>query len=121
MKTMKTFPSRLNRRVIKAQLFASVPSCQWPGCAERPTEMHELVTRALTQSNELARNLSFAPELCAALCHEHHVAAHNAQGATETLFRVNIAKYGREAVNRALRAVRDAMRSRLSIELPEGD
>ena len=110
----------MNRTIVRAQLFMWRRQCEWPGCAKRATDMHEVIPRNATEGNETARDLSFQPEIVSMLCHEHHMEAHNGgKTARSTLLRVNTATYGKNRVLGALRAVMDASCHDISYLLEE--
>lgn len=87
-------------------------------CGGRGTDYHELIFRSSTLNNAEARRLSFQQELCALLCQPCHANAHNTTTSMKLLLK-NIHVYGREAVENALEAVRDVLKGRLAIELPD--
>lgn len=108
-----------NRAALRYRLMVERPICEWPGCEDMATDMHELIPRNRTELNSEARDLSFSPEIVSMLCQKHHAEqAHaNAQTARNTLLAVNVARYGREAVAGALEAVRAVLDYHLDIYL----
>ncbi len=97
--------NRFNRPILKARKFAETPHCQYPFCDKPATDMHEIITRAETEGNEEARQLSFVPELTVALCREHHNEAHSLSFMRQELLRINFEIYGYERVAEAYERV----------------
>lgn len=114
----------IDRNFVKAKKQAELKYCavcllQGLPKPRRGVELHEIVTRAATIKNEVARNLSFAEALTVIICHEHHQENHQSGSFEEELWQYNIDTYGREAVVAALDELQASMRSRLGVVLPE--
>jgi 5-methylcytosine-specific restriction endonuclease McrA len=103
------------RKRIRAIVLMQRSVCQWPGCNNRATDMHELVPRSLTEGNEKARELSFSPELVSALCQSCHLKhAHgHAKTARTVLVCENIRIYGKKRVLDAFTRLVEALGRKL--------
>jgi len=92
-------------KIKGAMLVERGKKCEW--CRkERSTDMHEIVNRNRVSGNQLARDLTFRPEICSLLCRTCHSKAHNTT-ARYFLLDINILRYGKEKVAKALQDIRD--------------
>ena len=112
----KTTICSIYRKHIRTMLFHSFVFCQFPGCVSDPAEMHELVNRGRTNPDTWQRLLTYQPELCSLLCHEHHEQAHN-PNVRDILFRQNYKRYTPEKVVEAFALLKLAVPD-LDIILP---
>jgi hypothetical protein len=104
------------RKHTRARMFREIKTCQFPGCSQKPSEMHELVNRGRTNPHTWQRLLTYQPQLCSLLCQEHHEQAHNPK-ARNLLFLANYRQYGPVSFKRAYDLLKLAWPS-LDIELP---
>ena len=79
--------------------------------------MHELIARRYTMKNELARNLSFQPEVCSILCSECHQKADTDGKVRDHLFIRNFGEYGYEVVLQTFTRIANLVS--LNFKLPE--
>jgi hypothetical protein len=92
------------RRVLRRQMMLErCGICDM--CGANPAEdVHEICARGLTKRDSDERWASYDKHICSILCRSCHDKAHSPQG-RETLFAVNIERYGYAAVKEAFEAV----------------
>jgi len=88
-------------------------------CEQQPgSQMHELVNRAQTSSNEEALRLSFTETLCSWLCSDCHVLAPT-RDVEKALWQRNLRVYGAERVFADLERLIHVLGTQPIIALPE--
>ena len=115
----RTLADKYRDNTRRRLFFFGPTNCDYPGCSITATDMHEIIARGVTAQNPEARFYSYSPEVCSALCREHHKIAHT-PAVRDTLLRVNIRRYGRERVQSVVDLINDAMNTELNLELPDG-
>jgi len=109
----------MDRLVVKARKVTRTRGmCQWHGCTNIGTELHELISRGRTKNGSIARDLSYQEELTSLLCHLHHGVAHNPEART-LLFQANYTLYGYPAVFDAFKRLLKATIGGVGITLPD--
>lgn len=118
---MELFRFQLKAKLmLERQQSSNSPTlCEAKDCTCPATDLHEIVPRGTVGAQHY--HALFVPELCSVLCNSCNVFIGNTQEVRDHLFRENIKRYGRPAVQQALDHLHDVMGRRTGIVLPKED